>query len=109
MPGVAFLWYFLALIAALQEQSRFGLGNFDAYAQSSSPAGGKLKITCEKIARSISIKSQVFYSGELEVAGLWCMQPILAFRFPGVQLGHLSLGQLEFASPCVHGRAGYPS
>ena len=108
MPGVAFLWYSLALIAALQEQSRFFQGNIGAYAQSPSPADGKLKITCEKIARSISSKSQVFYPGELSSVSGVCNPPWF-FRFPGVQLGHLSLGQLEFTSPRVHGRARYPS
>ena len=73
MLRLAFLWHSLSLVAALQEQSRFGQGNFGAYTQSPSPVDGKLKITCEKIARSISSKSQVFYLGELEVVGLWCM------------------------------------
>jgi hypothetical protein len=73
MLGATFLWYSLALIVALQEQSRFSHGNFDVYAQSPSPADGKSKTTCEKIAQSISSKSQVFYPGELEVVGLWCI------------------------------------
>jgi len=73
MLGSTFLWHSLALIVALQEQSRFGLGSFDAYAQSPSPTDGKLKTTCEKIARSISSKSEVFYPGKLEVVCLWCI------------------------------------
>ena len=68
MLEAAFLWYSLALIVILQ-----GQGNFDAYAQSPSPADGKLKLTCEKIARSISSKSQVFYPGELEAIRPWCI------------------------------------
>jgi hypothetical protein len=73
MMGAAFLWYSLALIVALQEQSRFSEGNFGAYAQSPSPADSKLKITCEKIAQSISSKSQVFYPRKRDRRSLVCM------------------------------------
>jgi hypothetical protein len=64
MLGAAFLGCALVLAEALQDHSRFGLGNFAAYAQSSSP---DYKVTCKKIAQSISSKSQVFYPGESRV------------------------------------------
>jgi hypothetical protein len=71
MLGAAFLWYSLVLIVAMQDQSRSSQGNFGAYAQSPSPADYTLKNTCEKIAQSVSSKSQVFYPGKLEIVSLW--------------------------------------
>jgi hypothetical protein len=68
MLGEVFLGCALVLAAALQDRSGFGLGNFVAYAQSTSPAD--FKVSCEKIARSISSASEVFYPGELRVIGL---------------------------------------
>jgi hypothetical protein len=84
MLGEVFLWCALVLAAALQDRSRFGLGNFVVYAQSTSPAD--IKVSCEKIAQSISSASQVFYSGELRVIGLlFCVTHSIGyFRFPGV-------------------------
>ena len=79
MLGKAFLWSALVLAAALQNRSRFGLGNFAAYAQSTSTQAD-FKASCEKIARSISSASQVFYSGELRVIGL----PFASFIQSGV-------------------------
>jgi hypothetical protein len=74
MLGAAFLWYSLVLIVALQDQSRFSPGNFGTYARSPSPTDFlKLKITCEKIAQSISSKSRVFYPGKLEIVSIWCV------------------------------------
>jgi hypothetical protein len=58
----------LVLVGALQDQSRFGSGNFAVYAQP--PSLTDYKVTCKKIAESISSKSQVFYPGEPRVVGL---------------------------------------
>ncbi len=68
MLGAAFLWCTFSLADALQDQSGFGLRNIDAYAQPSP----NYKVTCEKIARSISSKSQVFYPGERREVSLQC-------------------------------------
>src|SRR6266576_5974765 len=64
----------LRLAHALQDHSRFGLGNFAVYTPSPSPAN--CEVTCEKIAKAISSKSQVFYPGELRVLRLYCALPI---------------------------------
>ena len=68
MLGVALLCCALVLAEALQDHSRFSLGNFVAYAQTPSPTD--YKGTCDAIARSISSRSQVFYPGELRIIGL---------------------------------------
>jgi hypothetical protein len=70
MLGTAFLCIALVLAEALQDHSRFSLGNFVAYAQSQSSSPTDYKVTCEKIAQSVSSASQVFYPGELRVVGL---------------------------------------
>ena len=69
MLGAALLCCALLLSEALQDHSRFSLGNFVAYAQSSSPTD--YKATCKKIAESISSASQVFYPGELRAFALF--------------------------------------
>jgi hypothetical protein len=70
MLGAALLCCALILAEALQDHSRFSLGNFVAYAQSSSPTD--YNATCKKIAESISPASQVFYPGELRAVALLC-------------------------------------
>ena len=65
MPKVAFLLCGLVLVEALQDHPGFSRGYFaakPAYPRSPSPAD--LKVTCEKIAQSISSASEVFYPGE---------------------------------------------
>ncbi len=62
------MWYAFVLADALQD-SRFNLENFGVCAQSSS---SDYKVTCEKIARSISSKPQVFYPGEPRAVSLQC-------------------------------------
>ena len=63
MLKAAFLLCGLVLVEALKDHSGFNQGYFAAYPQSP----GDCKITCEKIARSISSASQVFYPGEFRV------------------------------------------
>jgi hypothetical protein len=70
MLGAALLCCALILVEALQDHSRFSLGNFVAYAQSSSPTD--YNATCKKIAESISPASQVFYPGELRAVAVLC-------------------------------------
>jgi hypothetical protein len=72
--GAAFFCSALVLAHALQDCSRFGLGNFAVYTPSPSPAN--CEVTCEKIAKVISSKSQVFYPGELRVLRLYYASPI---------------------------------
>ena len=67
--GAVFLYFALVLAHALQDRSRFGLGNFAAYTPL--PSLANRDITCEKIAMAISSKSQVFYPGELRVLHLY--------------------------------------
>ncbi|KAN0114373.1 hypothetical protein V8E52_006869 [Russula decolorans] len=62
--GAAFLCSVLVLAHALQDRSTFGLGNLAVYTPSPSPAN--CEVTCEKIAKVISSKSQVFYPGSQE-------------------------------------------
>ena len=74
MLGVIFLWYSLVLqvadlAEALQDQSRFCQRSFGLYAQSPLSEGCKVAFTCEEIARSISLKSQVFYPSKFPVVG----------------------------------------
>jgi hypothetical protein len=71
MLGVALLWCVLGLAKALQDHSGFSQENFAAYTLSLSLANTThFEATCEKIARSISSASQVFYPGEHQVIGL---------------------------------------
>jgi hypothetical protein len=62
MLGAALLGWALVLAGTLQNH---GPGNFAAYAHSTD-----YKVTCKKIARSVSSASQVFYPGEPRVGGL---------------------------------------
>ena len=70
----------LVLVEALQDHSGFSQGYFaifaaqPAYPQSPSPAD--CKATCEKIERSISSASQVFYRGQFRVICLDVASPI---------------------------------
>ena len=68
MLGAVSLWYFLIVAEALQGQTRFSSGKVGAYAQDSSRS--QITVTCEKIAQSVSSKSQVFYPGEPRLVGL---------------------------------------
>ncbi len=72
MLGAFLLWYSLIIAEALQGQTRFISGNVGACAKASSPADRKITVTCEKIAQSVSSKSQVFYPGEPRLVGLRC-------------------------------------
>ena len=77
MLRAAFLLCGLVLVEALQDHSGFRQGYFaakPAYSQSPSPA--EWKVTCEKIERSISSASQVFYPGEFRVTCLDIASPI---------------------------------
>ncbi|KAF8477733.1 FAD dependent oxidoreductase [Russula ochroleuca] len=67
MLGVALLWCVLGLAKALQDHSGFSQENFAAYTLSLSLANTThFEATCEKIARSISSASQVFYPDSQE-------------------------------------------
>ena len=68
MLGAFLLWYSLIIAEALQGQTRFSSGKVGAYAQDSSRS--QITVTCEKIAQSVSSKSQVFYPGEPRLVGL---------------------------------------
>ena len=70
MLGAALLLCALGVAKALQDHPGLGFSqqNFAAYTPSSSLA--HYKVTCEKIAQSISSASEVFYPGELRVVGL---------------------------------------
>jgi hypothetical protein len=70
----AFLCSALALAHALQDHFGSGLGDFAVYTPSPSPAN--CEATCEKIAKAISSKSQVFYPGKIRVLHLYCATPI---------------------------------
>jgi hypothetical protein len=69
----ALLCYALVLSHALQDHSGFCLGDFAIY----TPAN--CEVTCEKIAKAISSKSQVFYPGEFRVLRLYCASPIYSW------------------------------
>jgi hypothetical protein len=73
MLGAALVCSALVLAHALQDHSRSCLGDFAVYTPSPSPAN--CEVTCEKIAKAISSKSQVFYPGELRVLRLYCASP----------------------------------
>ena len=80
--GATLLCSALVLAHTLQDHSRFGLGDLGVYSPSPSPAD--CEVTCEKITKAISSKSQVYYPGELR---LYCAlaSPIdVSLRFPGV-------------------------
>ena len=77
MLGAVFLWYSLVLAEALQDQSEFCSRKFGLYAQSTLSEACNVAFTCEEIARSISPKSQVFYPGEIRVAGSWWVRPLI--------------------------------
>lgn len=88
MLGAAFrvLRFALVLALALQYHFVFGSGDFGVYTPSR-PSPTNYGITCEKIAKVISSKSQVFYPGGLCVLRICCESPVyLSFRLPGVQL-----------------------
>ncbi len=88
--GAAFLCSALVLARALQDQvqghSRFGLGDFALSTPSPTLANGEPEVTCEKIAKAISSKSQVFYPGEHRVLHLYRAPPNDSggLRLPGV-------------------------
>jgi hypothetical protein len=88
--GAVFLCSTLVLTHALQDRSGFGLADFTVYTPSSSPAN--FEVTCERIAKAISSKSQVFYPGELRVLRLYCASILDS----GV------LGSQEFKSDISH-------
>ncbi len=64
MLGAAFLWYSLVAEA---------LRTIDSYTQPRSLADCKAIVTCEKIAQSISSRSQVLYPGEPCLVGFRCV------------------------------------
>ena len=74
MLGAALLLCALGVAQALQGHPGLGFSqqNFAAYTPSSQASSSlaHYKVTCEKIAQSISSASQVFYPGELRVVGL---------------------------------------
>ena len=72
---------FLCLTLVLAYMLQDGLGNFGVNSTPTSPA---VTGTCEKIAKAISSKSQVYYPGRLRVLCL-CAPPInMRSRLPGV-------------------------
>ena len=60
--GAAFLCFALVLAHDLQDHSRLGPRNLAVYTL---PSQANCEVTCEKTAKAISSKSQVFYPGEL--------------------------------------------
>ncbi|KAI0301459.1 FAD dependent oxidoreductase [Russula brevipes] len=120
MLGAAFLWSTLLLAEVLQSPSLFALGSPVTRGESESD---HCKPTCDKIARSISPASQVFYPGSLAFTAdishwansssqvpVCSVEPgtsedvgLIANRVPFAVKGGGHATNLGFSStPCVH-------